>query len=88
MFNIGRLGVGAHDGEGLQSLLDATDIDLLDGKVLLDGRDVSAELRGRLLRRGTGRDHGYPGGHLRPPAFDRERGRGRLARHPEQQGEW
>jgi len=39
-------GVGAHDGEGLQSLLDATDIDLLDGKVLLDGRDVSAEVRG------------------------------------------
>ncbi len=33
-------------------------------------RDASADLRGRLLRTGTGRDLGYPGGHLRPPRFD------------------
>ena len=39
-------GVGAHDADGLQSLLDGTDIDLRDGKVFLDGRDVSAEVRG------------------------------------------
>jgi predicted metal-dependent phosphoesterase TrpH len=47
------------------------------------GRDARDELRGRLLRTGTGRDHGYPGGHFRPPRFepasgpaaDRERGR-------------
>jgi cytidylate kinase len=39
-------GVGAHDGEGLQSLLDRTDIDLRNGKVFLDGRDVSVEVRG------------------------------------------
>lgn len=32
-------------------------------------RDVRAEVRGRLLRDGTGRDLGYPGGHLRPPRF-------------------
>src|SRR5205807_8369990 len=38
-------GVGAHDGAGLRSLLDVTDIDLRDGKVFLDGRDVSAEVR-------------------------------------------
>ena len=38
-------GVGTDDGAGLRCLLDATDIDLRDGKVLLDGRDVSAEVR-------------------------------------------
>ena len=38
-------GVGTHDGAGLRSLLDVTDIDLRDGKVFLDGRDVSAEVR-------------------------------------------
>ena len=26
--------------------------------------------RGRVRRDGTGRDHGYPGGHLRPPRYD------------------
>jgi predicted metal-dependent phosphoesterase TrpH len=58
------------------------------GQLRKYGRDVSAELRGRLLRTGTGRDHGYPGGRLRPPAFDRERGRGRLAPvQPELEGE-
>jgi hypothetical protein len=25
---------------------------------------------GRLRRDGTGRDHGYPGGRLRPPRYD------------------
>jgi cytidylate kinase len=39
-------GVGALDADGLQSLLDGTDVDLRDGKVFLDGRDVSAEVRG------------------------------------------
>ncbi len=34
------------------------------------GRDAGAELRGRLRRDGTGRDLGYPGGHLRPPRYD------------------
>ena len=38
-------GVGTDDGAGLRCLLDATDIDLRDGKVFLDGRDVSAEVR-------------------------------------------
>ena len=38
-------GVGTDDGAGLRSLLDVTDIDLRDGKVFLDGRDVSAEVR-------------------------------------------
>ena len=38
-------GVGTDDGAGLRCLLDATDIDLRDGKVLLDGRDVSTEVR-------------------------------------------
>jgi len=32
--------------------------------------DTRAEVRGRVLRDGTGRDHGYPGGHLRPPRYD------------------
>ena len=48
------------------------------GQLRKYGRDVSAEVRGRLLRTGTGRDHGYPGGRLRPPSFDREGARGRL----------
>ena len=33
------------------------------------GRDARAELGGRLRRDGTGRDHGYPGGNLRPPRY-------------------
>ena len=33
-------------------------------------RDARDEVRGRLRRDGTGRDHGYPGGHLRPPRFE------------------
>lgn len=32
--------------------------------------DARATLRGRIRRDGTGRDHGYPGGHLRPPRYD------------------
>jgi cytidylate kinase len=42
-------GVGADDAAGLRALLDATDIDLADGKVVLDGRDVSAEVRLRAV---------------------------------------
>jgi hypothetical protein len=34
------------------------------------GRDARANLGGRIRRDGTGRDHGYPGGHLRPPRFE------------------
>jgi hypothetical protein len=34
------------------------------------GRDARDEVRGRIRRDGTGRDHGYPGGHLRPPRFE------------------
>jgi predicted metal-dependent phosphoesterase TrpH len=34
------------------------------------GRDARDELGGRLRRDGTGRDHGYPGGRLRPPRFE------------------
>ena len=33
------------------------------------GRDARAELGGRVRRDGTGRDHGYPGGRLRPPRY-------------------
>jgi len=33
------------------------------------GRDARAEVGGRVRRDGTGRDHGYPGGHLRPPRY-------------------
>jgi predicted metal-dependent phosphoesterase TrpH len=32
-------------------------------------RDIRDDLRGALLRTGTGRNLGYPGGHLRPPRF-------------------
>lgn len=38
-------GVDPSDGPGLGAMLAATDIDLRDGRVLLDGRDVSAEIR-------------------------------------------
>ena len=34
------------------------------------GRDARDEVRGRILRNGTGRDLGYPGGRLRPPRFE------------------
>lgn len=34
------------------------------------GRDARAEIGGRVRRDGTGRDHGYPGGTLRPPRYD------------------
>jgi predicted metal-dependent phosphoesterase TrpH len=34
------------------------------------GRDARDGMRGRVLRDGTGRDHGYPGGRQRPPHFD------------------
>jgi predicted metal-dependent phosphoesterase TrpH len=40
------------------------------------GRDARAEVGGRLRRDGTGRDHGYPGGHLRPPRFQHPEGEG------------
>jgi predicted metal-dependent phosphoesterase TrpH len=33
-------------------------------------RDLRAETGGRVRRDGTGRDHGYPGGTLRPPRYD------------------
>lgn len=36
--------------------------------------DVRDEVRGRVLRDGTGRDHGYPGGRARPPRFEAPRG--------------
>jgi predicted metal-dependent phosphoesterase TrpH len=39
------------------------------------GRDARAEVGGRLRRDGTGRDHGYPGGHLRPPRFEHADGK-------------
>ena len=45
-------------------------------------RDIRAEVRGRLLRTGTGRDLGYPGGDLRPPAFDRAGAEGRVRAAP------
>ena len=35
-------------------------------KRAIDARD---EVRGRVLRDGTGRDHGYPGGRARPPRY-------------------
>lgn len=37
------------------------------------GRDARAEIGGRIRRDGTGRDHGYPGGRLRPPRFEPDR---------------
>ncbi|MFI5291251.1 MAG: PHP domain-containing protein [Candidatus Limnocylindrales bacterium] len=36
-------------------------------------RDVRDEVRGKLLRDGTGRDLGYPGGRQRPPRFEIDR---------------
>jgi predicted metal-dependent phosphoesterase TrpH len=41
------------------------------------GRGWRAEILGRVRRDGTGRDHGYPGGNLRPPRFDGTAGSGR-----------
>jgi hypothetical protein len=40
------------------------------GQLRKYGRDARDEVGGRVLRRGTGRDLGYPGGHLRPPRYD------------------
>ncbi len=36
------------------------------------GRDARDEVTGRVRRDGTGRDHGYPGGRLRPPRYESE----------------
>ena len=36
------------------------------------GRDARDEVAGRVRRDGTGRDHGYPGGRLRPPRYETE----------------
>jgi predicted metal-dependent phosphoesterase TrpH len=33
-------------------------------------RDARDEVAGRLRRDGTGRDHGYPGGRMRPPRYE------------------
>ncbi len=33
-------------------------------------RDARDEVGGRVLRTGTGRDHGYPGGRQRPPQYE------------------
>lgn len=46
------------------------------------GRDVRAEVGGRLRRSATGRDLGYPGGDSRPPAFDRAKAAGRFRVRP------
>ena len=43
------------------------------------GRDARDEVAGRLRRDGTGRDHGYPGGRLRPPRYEPGAGRPRPA---------
>ncbi|MEP6639974.1 MAG: PHP domain-containing protein, partial [Chloroflexota bacterium] len=40
------------------------------------GRDARDEVRGRIRRDGTGRDHGYPGGRQRPPRYDAEQAAG------------
>ena len=40
------------------------------------GRDARDEVAGRVRRDGTGRDHGYPGGRLRPPRYEADPGRG------------
>ena len=34
------------------------------------GRDARDEMLGRMRNDGTGRDHGYPGGRLRPPRYE------------------
>jgi predicted metal-dependent phosphoesterase TrpH len=44
------------------------------------GRDARAEVGGRIRRDGTGRDHGYPGGQLRPPRYEPEARGAREAR--------
>ena len=36
-------------------------------------RDLRDEVAGRVRRDGTGRDHGYPGGRLRPPRYEIDR---------------
>jgi hypothetical protein len=38
------------------------------------GRDARDTVRGRLLRDGTGRDLGYPGGRHRPPRIEQHLG--------------
>jgi predicted metal-dependent phosphoesterase TrpH len=44
------------------------------------GRDARDEVAGRVRRDGTGRDHGYPGGRLRPPRYESEAGPGSTER--------
>ncbi len=40
------------------------------------GRDARDETLGRVRKDGTGRDHGYPGGRLRPPRYEPGSGSG------------
>jgi hypothetical protein len=40
------------------------------GQLRKYGRGWRDSILGRVRRDGTGRDHGYPGGRLRPPRFD------------------
>lgn len=44
------------------------------------GRDVGDEVRGRVRRDGTGRDHGYPGGRARPPRYEPDQAPGETGR--------
>jgi cytidylate kinase len=42
---VNRAGLPAEDGSALRRHLDATDVELRDGRVLVDGRDVTGEIR-------------------------------------------
>jgi predicted metal-dependent phosphoesterase TrpH len=64
----------------------ASQLSTFAGQLRKYGRDARDEVGGRVLRRGTGRDHGYPGGHLRPPRYDGPSRTGRPARPGGEQG--
>ena len=56
----------------------ATQVGVFGKQLRKYSRDIRAEVGGRVRGTGTGRDLGYPGGHLRPPAFDRSGAAGRV----------
>jgi len=55
------------------------------GQLRKYGRDAREEVGARVLRRGTGRDLGYPGGQLRPPRYDEPPGAASAGRGGDEQ---
>jgi predicted metal-dependent phosphoesterase TrpH len=66
-----RRAVAAGTTEQHGTFHDATgQVDVFARQLQKRARDARDEVRGRIRRDGTGRDHGYPGGRARPPRYE------------------